>query len=90
MSFEQRDNSGSMFANDRKTTDKHPDRSGTAMIGGVEYFIDGWLKRTKDGKPWLSLSFKRKDNQRGAAPARQSQPTRRQSSGFDADDGPPF
>lgn len=88
MSFEQRDNSGSMFANDRKTSDNHPDRSGTAMIGGVEYFVDGWLKRTKDGKPWLSLSFKRKDKQKGAAP-RQSQTTRRQSSGFD-DDAPPF
>ena len=88
MSFEQRDNSGSMFANDRKTSDNHPDRSGTAMIDGVEYFVDGWLKRTKDGKPWLSLSFKRKGKQ-GSSP-RQSQPARRQSSGFDDGEGPPF
>lgn len=86
MSFEQRDNSGSMFANDRKTSDNHPDRSGTAMIDGVEYFVDGWIKRTKDGKPWLSLSFKRKDKQRSAM-QRQSTPVNRRNFG---EDSPPF
>lgn len=60
MAYEPKDNSGSIFQNDRKETDKHPDRSGQAMIGGVEYWVSGWLKKTKDGKPFLSLAFKPK------------------------------
>lgn len=57
--YEQRDNSGSIFVNDRKETDKHPDRSGTAMIDGVEYWISGWIKDGAKGK-FMSLAFKRK------------------------------
>ena len=58
MAFEQRDNSGSLFVNDRKEQDNHPDRSGKAMIGGVMYYVSGWLKKTQSGQPWLSLAFK--------------------------------
>jgi hypothetical protein len=34
MAFEQRDNSGSLWVNDRKSEESHPDRTGTVMIGG--------------------------------------------------------
>lgn len=60
MAYEQRDNSGSVFVNDRKEKDTHPDRQGSAMIDGVEYWISGWLKTSAKG-PFLSLAFKRKD-----------------------------
>jgi len=58
MAFEQRDNSGSIFVNDKKEKDSHPDRSGKAMIGGVEYYVSGWLKESAGGKKFLSLAFK--------------------------------
>jgi hypothetical protein len=61
MAYEQKDNSGSIFVNDRKEKDNHPDRTGTALIDGTEYWVSGWLKKTKDGKPFLSLAFKAKD-----------------------------
>jgi hypothetical protein len=61
MAFEQRDNSGSLWVNDRKSEENHPDRTGTVMVDGRLYFCNGWLKKTKDGKPYLSLSFKPKD-----------------------------
>jgi hypothetical protein len=32
------------------------------MVSGKLYFINGWLKKTKDGQPYLSLSFKPKDD----------------------------
>ena len=71
MAFEQSDNSGSLFVNDRKTTSKHPDRTGSCMIGGVEYWVSGWIKEGKNGKkPWLSMAFtpkeesKRRENPR--------------------------
>ena len=61
MSYEQKDNSGSIFVNDRKEKDTHPDRSGTARINGVDYWVSGWLKQDKNGKPYMSMSFKPKD-----------------------------
>lgn len=76
-------NRGAIFPNDRKTEEKHPDRTGSINVEGVEYFIDGWLKKTKEGKPFLSLSVKRKNKQGGQQdaqerPAGRPQPPQRQ------------
>lgn len=65
MPFEQRDMSGSLFKNDKKETDKHPNAKGSCMIDGVEYWMDAWTKKDKNGNPWQSVSFKRKEQQRG-------------------------
>jgi hypothetical protein len=74
MAYQQRDNSGSLWVNDKKTEDKHPDRTGSLMVNGEEYFIDGWLKETSTGKRFLSLSVKRKNKQGGqSAPQQQQQ-----------------
>jgi hypothetical protein len=62
MAFEQKDNSGSVWVNDRKDQDTHPDRTGSARIDGTDYWVNGWLRKTKDGKPYLSLSFKAKQD----------------------------
>jgi hypothetical protein len=62
MAYEQRDNSGSIFVNDRKEKDTHPDRTGTAMIDGAMYYVSGWLKQGSKGQ-FLSLAFKRKEEQ---------------------------
>ena len=58
MAYEQRDNSGSIFVNDRKEKDTHPDRTGTAMIDGVMYYVSGWIKQGSKVQ-FLSLAFKR-------------------------------
>lgn len=60
MSFEQRDNSGSLFKNDRKEQDNHPDYTGSAKIQGREFYISAWLKESKGGKKFFSFSFKPK------------------------------
>ena len=82
MAFEQRDMSGSMFKNDDKDKEganpDWPDRKGQAMIGGVMYWVSGWLKTTKGGQPWLSLAFKVKNpsvQQPAAAPTAAPNPT---------------
>ena len=61
MAYENKDNTGSMFPNDRKESANHPDAKGSAMIDGVEYWVSGWNKKTQDGKNWRSLAFTRKD-----------------------------
>lgn len=70
--YQTRDNSGSLFKNEEKKTDNHPDYSGTALVGGVEMFMDAWIKTSDSGRRWMSFSFKPKEKptgaQRGSAP----------------------
>lgn len=73
MAREQRDNSGILFKNDRKTKDGHPDRSGTAMIDGRMYWVKGWVKEGAKG-PFMTLAFERKEDE---APPKKAAPTRR-------------
>ena len=61
MAFEIKDNSGSLFKNDRKTEESHPQAKGSAKINGIEYWVSAWTKITKDGVKWQSLSFTAKD-----------------------------
>lgn len=60
MAYEQRDMSGSLFKNDKKETEKHPNMTGSALIDGVEYWVSAWTKEGNNGK-WMSLAFKAKD-----------------------------
>lgn len=60
MSFQHRDNSGSLFVNDRKSEAKHADWRGSCKIGNAEYWIDAFSKEGQRG-PWLSLTFRQKD-----------------------------
>jgi hypothetical protein len=56
MAYQQKQNSGILFKNERKTTDKHPDWNGTALIDGKEYKLSAWVKEGKKGK-YFSLSY---------------------------------
>lgn len=61
MAYEQKDMSGSLFRNNRKEKDSHPDYSGTVRIDGHDLWISGWLREQKDGTKYFSLAFKHKD-----------------------------
>jgi uncharacterized protein (DUF736 family) len=61
MAYEQRDNSGSLFKNERKETDNHPDYNGSALIDGTAYWMSAWLNESRDGKKYMSFKFKPKD-----------------------------
>jgi uncharacterized protein (DUF736 family) len=56
--------SGALFRNDRKETDKHPDLRGSIDVGGVEYWISAWSKTPKaGGDKFLSLAVTKKEGQ---------------------------
>lgn len=64
MAFEHKENRGSIFINDKKEKDTHPDRKGSANIDGKLYWVSGWDEITRDGqRSYLSLSFQLQDNQ---------------------------
>ena len=63
-------NSGAMFVNDRKRTERHPDRSGYCEIvcpecGAISNFwVSGWIRiAKKSGQKFLSLAFTPKEDQ---------------------------
>lgn len=75
-------NRGALFINDRKSTEKHPDRTGTINVEGTEYWLSGWIKKKNgDGAPYLSLSVQKKEQQQKAE---------RPKSTFDEDSDIPF
>lgn len=87
MAYEQRDNSGSLFKNDKKQDgDNKPNYTGTVMINGVEMWISAWLKEGQKGN-WMSLSFKPKEQNQSQA--NQTSYAAQQPSSFD-DESIPF
>lgn len=57
MPYERKDNAGALFKVNEKESDRHPDYTGKAMVGGAEYRLAGWLNESKNGTRYLSLAF---------------------------------
>ena len=60
MAFEQKDNQGALFKNERKEQDTHADYNGSIRVDGHDYWLNAWVKEGAKGK-FFSLSVKRKD-----------------------------
>jgi uncharacterized protein (DUF736 family) len=54
-------NRGSLFKNDRKDDAKFPDYKGSINVDGTEYWLSAWIKVSKDGNKFMSLSLKNKN-----------------------------
>ena len=80
--FVQKELSGSMFKNQKKLTDQHPNMTGSALIAGVEYYVSAWTKTDKNGNKWQSMSFTKKDQPKNREQA--------EKAAADMDDDLPF
>jgi uncharacterized protein (DUF736 family) len=54
-------NRGALFRNDKREADTDPDYNGTVNIEGTEYWLNGWLKTSKAGDKYISLSVRPKE-----------------------------
>ncbi len=61
MAYEMKDGTGSLFKNERKETDTHPDYKGSAKLNGVDHWLDAWINTANDGSKYMSLKIKPKE-----------------------------
>ena len=60
MAYEHKENKGSIFKNDKKEKDTHPDYTGQANVNGTVYNVSAWINESKSGK-----KVKKKQEERG-------------------------
>lgn len=85
--YEKKDMSGSLFKNDRKEKDSHPDFQGDIIIDGKHYWLSGWVKEGQKGK-FFSLAAKPKEQRREEIRSGHREP--RNSRAIDLDEDIPF
>lgn len=59
--YQQKDNSGALFKNDKKESDSHPDYKGSAMINGSDYWVSGWINVSSAGTKYMKFSYSPKE-----------------------------
>lgn len=99
MSDFDKTNRGSIWKNDKKDKDSHPDFTGSLNVAGVEYWVSAWKRKegANPKAPALSFSIKPKEEQQTApqnsyakATGRDPISTGRLRSNDPMDDGIPF
>lgn len=73
MAFEQKDNSFTLFENDKKGNDKAPTLKGKGMVGGKEVKIAVWKKIGKTGVEYWSGNIEPVAQEPAEAPKEEKQ-----------------
>ena len=56
-----KDNSGALFKEEDKKSEKHPDYKGNCLVNGQKMYIAAWVNTAESGKRYMSLSFSAPD-----------------------------
>ena len=86
MSNYDNNNRGSIWKNEDRKSETHPQFKGSAEVNGVEYWVSGWLRKADANPkaPAMSFSFTAKEQQ---SMPRTSAPTPAQAPDNDFDSG---
>ena len=52
-----KDNSGALFKETDKKSDKHPDYKGNCLVNGQRMYVSAWINESKKGEKYMGLSF---------------------------------
>jgi hypothetical protein len=58
MAYELKEMQGSLFKNNKKTTELQPDYTGKLKVNGVELQLSAWVAKTKAGETYLNIKAK--------------------------------
>ena len=61
-------NSGARFRNEKKASEKHPDYRGDINVDGKDFWVSAWVKTSKKGTKFMSLSVTEKESVQKVAP----------------------
>lgn len=62
------ENRGVLFKNDDKQSDRSADYRGNINVGGQEFWLSAWIKTSKKGSKFMSLSVQPKLQSDRASP----------------------
>lgn len=81
MAYEQKPDTGSLFRNEKmREGKKDAEYTGSALIDGVEYWVNAWVNEVKSGanagKKYFNMQYKPKEErqQSGGSSSQQSAP----------------
>ena len=48
-------NSGALFRNDKRETEKHPEYTGKITIEGKDYYLSAWVNEMQNGQKYFAI-----------------------------------
>lgn len=88
--MEQKNNSGAIFKNDKKTADNQPDYRGKIVVDNKEWEISLWLRESAKGTKYFSAAIKEPWIAPNETPQLQNTTDKIKADTNDFDDGLPF
>jgi len=52
---------GVLFKNNKRTHEKQPEYTGSTQVNGQEFWLSAWVKESKNGQKFFSLSLTPKE-----------------------------
>lgn len=61
MNYEMKDNTGTLFRNEKKQSETQPDYRGEALVNGESVWMSAWLNTSAKGTKYMKFAFSPKE-----------------------------